>query len=490
MSATPTHSSGPALAAVALCVATALGAVIADPGLFMVDDAWFYLQIGHELATTGRSTFDGLHTTDGYHPLWLGLVAVLASVAPGKDGLFALALGVQLALAPLTLLLLHRTARRAAVPFPELALVALLLTQIADRAWMTEGPLTAFLHVALLAVWLEARFALAGALAGLLFLCRLDTVFFLGAVVALTPARGRLPLLAAATAVASPWVAGHLVWTGHLVPVSGALKSTFPVPDLSDLVAKIGWTGILAVAGSVCAVVLGRRRRDDGERAMLALGLGGLVHGLYVGLFTGSLWSTFVAYYWITGVLATGLALGHLAVRYLALLPSLPPQRGRQLVLAVAVFFAGVAAARSVRSVALHEPDPMESLARWVHRELPPEARILALDAPGRLAWFSGRTVFAMDGLTQSHGFSDDLRPGIDAWAAANGVTHVLTYAVPFDAPWCAIRVQDGEPTVTFRAPDTREAVGEHTFTGAPLVRLADFETNPEVNWASLYPWP
>lgn len=40
-----------------------------------VDDAFFYLTIARNIARGAGSTFDGIVTTNGYHPLWMGVVA-------------------------------------------------------------------------------------------------------------------------------------------------------------------------------------------------------------------------------------------------------------------------------------------------------------------------------------------------------------------------------------------------------------------------------
>jgi hypothetical protein len=41
-----------------------------------VDDAYYYLVIARNWITTGRSTFDGSLLTNGYHPLWMGLLVL------------------------------------------------------------------------------------------------------------------------------------------------------------------------------------------------------------------------------------------------------------------------------------------------------------------------------------------------------------------------------------------------------------------------------
>ena len=47
---------------------------------YIFDDGYYYLTIGANLADFGRSTFDGQTATNGYQPLWLLALAVLAKV--------------------------------------------------------------------------------------------------------------------------------------------------------------------------------------------------------------------------------------------------------------------------------------------------------------------------------------------------------------------------------------------------------------------------
>src|SRR5678815_5598767 len=72
----------------------------------LYDDAFYYLGVARHLAAGAGSTFDGLHATNGYHPLWCwALVPLLRAASdPGTAvrlaGLlwFALAAAVPAAL--------------------------------------------------------------------------------------------------------------------------------------------------------------------------------------------------------------------------------------------------------------------------------------------------------------------------------------------------------------------------------------------------------
>jgi hypothetical protein len=51
---------------------------------FYDDDAFYYFQIARNIATHHGSTFDGIHLTNGYHPLWMLTLVVLSLVSSGK----------------------------------------------------------------------------------------------------------------------------------------------------------------------------------------------------------------------------------------------------------------------------------------------------------------------------------------------------------------------------------------------------------------------
>lgn len=80
---------------------------------FYEDDAFYYFQIGRHIAAGQGSTFDGTHLTNGYHPLWMAVIAALSCVAPGR-AFFVLLQAVAYACFAATFLLLRELFLRAA----------------------------------------------------------------------------------------------------------------------------------------------------------------------------------------------------------------------------------------------------------------------------------------------------------------------------------------------------------------------------------------
>lgn len=100
-------------------------------GRFIYDDMFYYLKVAQNLAVGNGSTFDGIHPTNGYHPLWMLIMTLLAGVFSGDMLVHAaLTLGAVLHVTQgyLMLRLLARVARPA---------IALGLTALYILNWRT-----------------------------------------------------------------------------------------------------------------------------------------------------------------------------------------------------------------------------------------------------------------------------------------------------------------------------------------------------------------
>jgi len=122
-------SESRAVAALVGCVAvaialTALTAPLEGLVKLVPDDGFYYLEIARRIGLGQGSTFDGLHETNGYHPLWLLLLVPLSPLmeASRLAGVrLALLLGLAMLLGALALI-----ARGASRTAPEQAPLAAL----------------------------------------------------------------------------------------------------------------------------------------------------------------------------------------------------------------------------------------------------------------------------------------------------------------------------------------------------------------------------
>jgi hypothetical protein len=228
----------------ALGYAACCGAMLALPrqaflAHTLVDDAYYYLEIAGRAAASPWPSFDGIHVTTGFHPLWALLLAPIARLLPA-DGLW-----LPRVAAALSSLLMFMAAwrftwwvkrthgqRGAALA----ALVSLGCFGMMRLGWMAmEGPLALWLAV----LWLERldEVTLAGrrrlletaVLGGLMVLARLDMILLLAAGLALLAWRSRsldraMWLGSGAALLVSPALLWNYALTGHVSSTSSATK--------------------------------------------------------------------------------------------------------------------------------------------------------------------------------------------------------------------------------------------------------------------------
>jgi len=70
------------LVALVLSIPLLLGGRLALLAAFQ-DDAFYYARIARNVARGGGITFDGIHATSGFHPLWLVLLVPILAVSAG-----------------------------------------------------------------------------------------------------------------------------------------------------------------------------------------------------------------------------------------------------------------------------------------------------------------------------------------------------------------------------------------------------------------------
>jgi hypothetical protein len=229
------------------------------------DDAYYYFQIAWNLSRGLGSTFDGVHPTSGYQPLWCVLLTVLARLSPSREALLHAAAWAAAALHVGAGVVLAQTSRRfLARPLPALFLILWLWHPGIQHLVVLEAPLNTFLlacfvasaHAALTraggeraAAWWKPGLWLAA-----LAMARLDNV-------ALAPAFGLLPLVASrkrlvdrlgdALALAAPvvvtlgiYAALNQHFIGAPLPVSGTIKARWQA-NAFRMAAEEMWEGSL-----------------------------------------------------------------------------------------------------------------------------------------------------------------------------------------------------------------------------------------------------
>jgi hypothetical protein len=420
-----------------LLVLQAIPAVM-RPAEFLQDDSYFYLQIGRNIAAGHGSTFHGLTPTNGYHPLWMPAVTAAAWLTDADStATLRLVIAIQLALTLATALIFLRLARDMSLTHGLLGLAVLLAYLLGTGVYGSEAHLNALTSTAaILALWhsLGSERAAAwlgtGMLFGLAILARLDNLFVAACLLGfgvlhdqpqrLAPVASRaLAAMCGAGLVLAPYLAQNAAQFGHLVPISGAIKSTFPAFDFD--VDKLGAMGKLAALSGAVSFALGAALDRDRRRRVLwlGLGIGTLLHALYVAGYTQHY--TFWAWYYASGVIAAALAAaflpGWLASRWpeSRLLHRLLPVGLTIVILLASAARAHLKAFNPLQlgpvtvDWSINEYRWPEEFARRMKEELPADSIVFTYDWPGALAYYSGLRILPMDGLVNDFKFNDDL---------------------------------------------------------------------------------
>lgn len=433
----------------------------------VADDASYYFQIALNAARGNGLSFDGVHPTNGFHPIWQALLIGLAWIShrpPEEYVRWVLVVQTLLMIGTAVLLrrVLFRDGRLVAGSFGLLGFLLLVfvpalngmesaLTWFALAALVARAPLTAAHARPSVARGIEV-----GAWLALLCLCRLDLVFHALAGIALLPFSLWWISGATLAALLAPYLLWNVATFGHLVPISGALKTSFPTPGFHLGAFQITRLDqlllLLGCLTSACylALWLSRRSRpgfdvrptvDRQTQRGQALGstrehdllaIGALLHVAYCVLYVR--WAAFGWYF-----VPEKLALVLLGPALLGPWIDRPLQRiGRALPVAVtALLLVGLGL--------LYRRDwsrPVDSswhvasyrAAVWARTNLPAGA-VLAMKDAGHFAFFSQRSVVNLDGLANNFEYQEALRAdGFAPYLAASGVEYFVQHAFP-EAP-------------------------------------------------------
>lgn len=232
-------------------------AEIAKLQVAFFDDAYYYVILAQHFHEYGFFSFDGIYPTNGFHPLWGWILTALAGLFDGgldQSQWIAVLAGLQTALVAATAILLAVLAAFAlrrgregdlTMAFGVTGLIFFLLCPAVSWRYLggMESALVALLlTVTLMALWRGWLGLLAISMA-LLVLSRLDTLFFVVVPILVYLLATRHLSLRRMVAIALPtmlltggYLAANHIQFGHLKPISGALKSSFPVPNFQPSV--------------------------------------------------------------------------------------------------------------------------------------------------------------------------------------------------------------------------------------------------------------
>jgi hypothetical protein len=394
---------------------------------FTPDDAYYYLNTALNIARGYGSTFDRINATNGYHPLWMLILIPIYSLVGGVEKPLRIVLTLQVIMLLLSMWLSFDVVRRfVSKPISMVAPILLYAFVGVAGFYALES------HLLILLSLLAIRFAVSrhavfdpqkvsvddllfASLLSLITLARLDSVFiFISYIAVLMLQRNRQSFakLITLTIVYALLLAPYLIWNylrfGHLMPISGALKTAFPKVVLVPkhlLIKPVLVRMAIALTLSIAYMIVHGRveaKFKGLHLPLLTFNLYVLLHACYSAFLQD--WGVFPWYFALPLVIAS---------LNMPVLISLLP-RSRLLdacVMALSVLLVALSMSKLFlpsRHVGLRA---LYKQAIWLKANTEPDAVCIAEDA-GIIGYFSQRRVINLDGLINSYEYQEYLLRG------------------------------------------------------------------------------
>ncbi|UCG16685.1 MAG: hypothetical protein JSV19_01350 [Phycisphaerales bacterium] len=434
------------------------------------DDAFYYFQIARNVARGQGCTFDGIAATNGFHPLWMVCLLPIFWIFGGELELpvriIAAGNGV---LCIVTLCILYRlTQKHIAARCGAVAVAACLFPPILNA--LINGMETGLqLFAVVIVLWLcykkrihdplsgSGSSLVFGVALGVVSLCRLDSVFLLAAALCLGALAGvvlgipfkrsmsRLALLCAGFGISvAPYIAWNLVSFGQIMPISGAVKNSFPL-----IREQLRLTGDLAFGAALLALLLGLTAviviadRDQAGRLRAAvrsplhiLTIGCVFHFCHAFLFMkwGVYWWHF-SVYGLAVAVALAQAIDQLTVKQ--------PGARRWVIGGLVVVMVTVAVPMNVLVLGNKFDRHQEWLAgaKWAREHTGADA-VFAIKDAGLFGYFSDRRTVNLDGKANGYKYREFLKRGhVDGYLRHVGVSYIADVSARYRSGESRIRI-------------------------------------------------
>jgi hypothetical protein len=428
----------------------------------IVDDASYYMTIARNVASGTGVTFDGIHSTNGFHPLWLLMLVPLFLLHKPPETMIRLVALFQMMLLSLAYVLFLRTQLRL-FPARTAALSAVLFVPLVFFPSI-NGMETAVLILALVILYYYGarisqlgldwrRAAVLGVIIGFVLLARVDMIvlpmvltgFGVGHALA-AENRARVVSMAvvcglATLAVVAPYLVFGYREFGTITPISASLKSSFPHLALSaDTVPRIASMGIgnllfaaLALARASWSIV-GTTRNEQT--------VSGRFHATATTLFAWTIALLFLlnvlflksgtfGWYYVPYRLFGVLLLTEVLDRVLSWIA--PVKKPLRYAMVATILCVGVVVKDQARDKFPRNGDwvtPAYDAAVWARQNTPSDA-VFAMSDCGHFGFFSMRRVINLDGLVNNMDLQRALgRHQLDRYLRDNNVEFLVQHAV------------------------------------------------------------
>lgn len=432
-----------------------------NPDSFLADDAYFYLQVAENIRLGHGSTFHEITLTNGYHPLWMLCCVAGAFLAGGNHTiLLQLMGGLQDLLFFASLFLLWKCGKRLRLSFISIGILVLAMVMtLVGGLRIFEAHLSLTLQLAILFTFLRqletpSRWNLAGMgmLMGLCMLARMDTVFFCLVVwLCLLPSILKSPFKISAFLSLSlppclmliPYLADNFLTFGHVVPISGMIKSTFRDGYFSYEMLGIhgGPVVISALCLGFCAWLSEKNKENRLVFGILLAAVA--LHAFYTGSKSlGSQW------YYTTAYIAIALSLMRILTSVWVSINTLHLSLGKifcflcrtatvfifGFILSISMLkttyhfsIARVAMGKESITAELAETPAGKKLAQKLQGAFPKGTAFFTFDNPGMIAYYSDMKIVPLDGLMNDFEYNRQIAAnGIASYARQHHIHYLI----------------------------------------------------------------
>ncbi|MCC6547119.1 hypothetical protein IT570_08110 [Candidatus Sumerlaeota bacterium] len=402
------------------------------------DDAWYYFSIACHIASGAGSTFDGVHPTNGYHPLWMMVLSTLRLLAGDMEMMrFArLATTMQLCMgvgaAVLHSALCHRVLKSGALAGVMLAMHAtpfvvygmtdgmesgLVQLMIALLFWTAHG-FRAFTEAA------STRTLAFGSVVSMAVLARLDLGLLLVALLVVLVLRRewkRAVVIAFPSGIVVPlYLFMNAMHFDSVLPISAILKSTFPHFHFHAAVLREQVTPVCSGMMIIALGVLNLQRPADRDvqlllRASVIFTALHLIHTVFFTHWGIQKWH-FTAYW-------------PLLIWQVVLVERFASGALRALVVVGVLSIAGQFAFFHARSRRAFQNQSIVA-AQWAKANIP-ASRLIGMSDCGAFGAFRGDGVVNLDGVVNNMEYQDVLvKKGLAGYLDDAGITYLAHHAV------------------------------------------------------------
>lgn len=396
-----------------------------NPSKFGVDDGYFYPQIAYNIVNHGFMGFNDLYLTNGFHPLWMFFCVIAEGINfLGKGFLIYILWFFQVISIVLGYRLFEKTIFKDSGIGKVLSLAAYCLLFFSlGTLYLTEAHLV-FFTIALLLYFLCKKYTndfIFGFICSLVFLGRLDHIFIiipLGFFYWKERAwsfTSILKILLGFLFLTGPYLLSNLYLFGDIVPISGKIKSSFPVIKFNPPFGLI--PNVCIVLGCLYLLFLTFAKNVSYRWIKILYVVGSLIHLFYNLFFQAHIGQ----WYFVSQYIFFGMFINDLTEKIqFGIVKKTIPYVAFSVILILFVCLVGELKLTTNLSLAFNvfnseskfekkPKDLLQGLAEDLFHVIPKESRIYVYDFPGRFAYYSDFNFVPADALVANSVFFNEI---------------------------------------------------------------------------------